>query len=871
MTHNVRFLVLFALLWMFLPHAGNTQSMDYHPLPTQKQLPVANVNAVLQDREGYMWYGTAGGGVCRDDGYTVVTYSSETLGKGIMENDDVTCMAETHQGDLWFGTRAGTYYIHRQTNTVRRVTDSHVGLRKVNCLGVTPDGAVWVGIEQDILKFSPQGAFLKALSIGSNKREEAKEMTVDSKGTLWVTILRGGLVSIDSKTDRLTHQPWDYPSAASYLLEDTLHHCYWVGTWGGGIVHYPSMEVENATLRTTESQNFGSEVYNIQLDAQHNLLWVATMDDIYAYRFQTTTAPNGKPTCHLIPYDTSPFLPQGKKLLNKLTTDRRGNLWVPGSSPHTFVLSRALSGSHIHREEVKAMSEQMGYKIMVSRIACEGDFFWIYQNRTRLSLYDAATGRLAFMATEAFPTPLSTQKPLSRCRADKGVWTCNARKLIHAWHEGMEIHWEEVPEAQLPNYISALSDEGKGRLLIGTEKQVFLYDYRKKTLTQLTDSVGIVQQVGYDAQGQLTYTTDPQAPKVVTDTHGHRWTLHELTLQEYSPKTGSYRTLHANDRNINMDSFSDITLAGDSICLGGIGAYCLIGSCHDLDQSHAADSIRVTRYDTLQAIHLSTMNHLHAAAIQFAYRFDRSDEWQELPTGENTIDISHLGHGTHTLYARATDEFGVWHDKQEVAQFSLPLPWYLRWYAWCIYVAIALLLWRLMGGRKASKVTDNKQEELDAEKGADGREQDMPSATIAEAPIAVGSTPVAPTPVTPTPIDPFMQQVTDWVQRNLDNTDYGVDDLCRDLGMSRMNMYRKFQAITDTTPSEFIKEYRLKKAAELLKSSTAKSITEISYEVGFTSPQYFAKCFKDAYGMTPRQYREGKPSEHISTDEPSAG
>ncbi len=823
---------------------SHAQGYSYHPLPTQEQLPVANVNVIVQDHDGYMWYGTAGGGVCRDDGYEVVTHSSKTTGQGVMESDEITCMAEGKDGRMWFGTRAGLYYINNVEGKVHRVENEHVGLKKVNCIGTTPDGCVWVGVQRNVVKFSAEGTVLKVLSIGTNTREEVKEMMVDSKGKLWLTILRGGIASIDPKTDRLSKEPWDYPSAAGYMLEDTVRHCYWVGTWGGGIVQYPQMAVQPATLMVSENQRFGSEVYDLWIDPKRRRMWVSTMDDVYAYDMGSTDAGlNASATAVLTPYSTHTFLPTGKKLIGKLMADQRGNIWVPGSSPHTFILSPNVMGSDIRRNEVKAMTEQMGYKVMVHQIEREGDYYWIYQNRTRLSLYHPATNRLTFMATDPTTTPstLSTQRPLSRCQTGKGVWTCNGKHLIHVWHEDMRICWEEIEEGQTPNYISALSDEGNGRLLIGTERQVFLFDYQKKTLKQLTDSVGIIQQVGYDTQGKLTYSTDPKAPQVLTDPHGHLWTLDELTLTEYSPKTQARRIIKASDPNIQMDSFTDITLTGDSICVGGIGAYCMIGSCPELDLPHPDDRIVVTRYDTLHSISLSTMNHLHAANIQFAYRIDQG-EWVTLKAGENTIDISSTTFGTHTLYAKATDEYGVWHSEQEVFYFALPLPWYLRWYAWCIYAALLLLtvilfiVWNKK--RKAEQAFPTKQ----TTSPLDDEENSSPS-PLSQAQQAER--------------EGFTNEVNGWIEKNLDNSDYGVDELCRDLGMSRMNLYRKFQRLALPTPSEFIKSYRLKQASHLLQN-TAQSIAEIAYAVGFTSPQYFAKCFKEEYGCTPRQWKEKK-------------
>lgn len=853
MQRHTHFLATLFVFWMLSGTALDGQTITYHELPTQAQLPVANVNVVMQDSEGYLWYGTAGGGICQDDGYRVVAYNSKTAGTGVMESDEVTCMAEDQQGKIWFGTRAGTYYIYKQDRSVHRVKEEGMEKGKVSSIAVGHDGCVWIGIKREVARFSPDGILQDILKLDLGSREEVKELTVDSKGTVWVTILRGGIWSIDPKTDKTKQQkpfvrrnPWNYPYAASYMLEDTVHHRFWIGTWGGGIVSYPPVAVERATLVTSGSQKFGSEVNHLWMDEKQSILWASTMDDVYAYKMGTDHQTDGGDG-FLRPFDTSSFMPKGKKIVGKLAADKRGNLWVAGISPHTFVLAKGISGNDIRRDEVKAMAEQMGYKIMVGRIVREGDYYWIYQNRTRLSLYNGRTGELAFMATDASPEPLSTQRVLASCKEHRGVWTCNGKRLIHAWHDGMTICWEEVEEARTPNYISALSDEGNGKLLIGTEKQVLLYDYYRKVLTPLTDSVGIVQQVGYDTKGVLSYTTDPKAQKRLIDGHGHVWTLDELTLTEQNPKTGAYRVIHASDKHIGMDSFADIFLYGDSICLGGMGAFCMVGRCKELDEKRPDEKVVLTGMDSLQYVYVSTMNHLHAQDIQFAYRFNGSGDWTELPKGTNQIDITGLRAGHYTLQVKATDEFGVWHKEQEVCSFSVPCPWYLRWYMGCILLAgiggAVSFGWKWKRGKEEEREKGKGK----SEKFADAVEQEEEDEKEEKAKVEKDARPTK---------HPFLERVETIVEAHLDEAAYSVEDLCKDLGMSRMNMYRKFQSISDVTPSEFIRKYRLNKAAQLLRDSN-KSVTEVAYQVGFTSPQYFAKCFKDEFGVTPKQACKG--------------
>lgn len=71
--------------------------------------------------------------------------------------------------------------------------------------------------------------------------------------------------------------------------------------------------------------------------------------------------------------------------------------------------------------------------------------------------------------------------------------------------------------------------------------------------------------------------------------------------------------------------------------------------------------------------------------------------------------------------------------------------------------------------------------------------------------------------------------------------------------MSRMNLYRKLQIITGQKPTEFIRSIRLKKAAGLL-THTELTVIEISEKVGFSTPSYFSKCFKEMFGVLPTQY-----------------
>jgi len=113
---------------------------------------------------------------------------------------------------------------------------------------------------------------------------------------------------------------------------------------------------------------------------------------------------------------------------------------------------------------------------------------------------------------------------------------------------------------------------------------------------------------------------------------------------------------------------------------------------------------------------------------------------------------------------------------------------------------------------------------------------------------------VNPGEVTITPVDEkFLKHALDTVEKQIDNADFSVEDLSREMCMSRVTLYRKILSLTGRSPHDFIRSIRLKRAAQLLAKS-GQSIAEIAYQVGFNDPKVFTKSFKEEFKVTPSQY-----------------
>jgi AraC-like DNA-binding protein/TolB-like protein len=106
----------------------------------------------------------------------------------------------------------------------------------------------------------------------------------------------------------------------------------------------------------------------------------------------------------------------------------------------------------------------------------------------------------------------------------------------------------------------------------------------------------------------------------------------------------------------------------------------------------------------------------------------------------------------------------------------------------------------------------------------------------------------------------FLKRLTEHTKANLRNTQFGVSELAREMGMSRSNLHLRVKKLTKKSVSQFINQIRLEKAMELLKEGSL-TVSETAFECGFQSVTYFTKCFHDKYGYSP-----GKAGNHITPD-----
>jgi signal transduction histidine kinase/CheY-like chemotaxis protein len=111
-----------------------------------------------------------------------------------------------------------------------------------------------------------------------------------------------------------------------------------------------------------------------------------------------------------------------------------------------------------------------------------------------------------------------------------------------------------------------------------------------------------------------------------------------------------------------------------------------------------------------------------------------------------------------------------------------------------------------------------------------------------------------PSPITlVSPDEKFLKKAVDIIEKNISDPDFDIETFSSEVGVSRMQLYRKLEALTNMTVKEFIRDIRIKRAAQLLEQNKI-TVSEVIYHVGFRDMAYFRKCFREQYGASPSEY-----------------
>ena len=200
-------------------------------LPNHEQLSSERVLHVLQDSEGYLWYATEGGGVCRDDGRQMIVFRSDAEHPDLLGSNDVASLAEALPplSGIIIGTFHGAYVLDKRDYSIRRLTE--VDDKRVDDIIVGRNGHWWLTANKKVYEYSDESVLLNTYSAGDKYLARLHE---DRHGQLWASQWNGVLIKLDG--GEFVPAAWPLNVATTAIDDDPSADALLIGTIGKGVV-----------------------------------------------------------------------------------------------------------------------------------------------------------------------------------------------------------------------------------------------------------------------------------------------------------------------------------------------------------------------------------------------------------------------------------------------------------------------------------------------------------------------------------------------------------------------------------------------------------------------------------------------------------
>ncbi len=912
--------LLFLSLSVVAMHA-DAQQFTITKVSSYNRLPVVGVNCLMQDEEGYMWYGTNQAGLCRDDGYQIMTFGYNAAPE-IMNNPDVLCMADAGNQRIWFGTREGLYILDKHTYRIS-VANDELAHRRMSDMTCAKDGTVWAVSSSHIYHLDSEGNILgRYESMQGDSPRTTNAIYVDSHNTVWVAQWKGELLRM--KSGEKNFRPVKAMSGvdAFCIVEDTLEHCYYVGTWGSGI-YIINDDGESAKPSPIKEGYIAS----LLLDTHRGILWATTYNQgVRCYGFFE----NGLEEMETI-YDAQLHMPM---VIGRIIEDRFENPWVPGHSVNTFAICH--SNNRIDARKISDTDDTFGL-LVITNVVDAGRHGWLLRENGGVSYYDFVkdeSQKLTFCSDTAVIAP-APDGQVFVVNKDRRIYkigpTTAGFDSQYMGRLGFNANTLLYSESDRQIYIGgkngslAVSDDkGTPRVICDSLGWVFkicesvdmgslfLLTYTKGVLRMdkntarmevlvpnnyrfsdmavsasgavwASSNIGKLYRIEKDRAIECTELATPNGEailKILFDELDHLWLMSKSFVREVDVTTGAFRTIYANDNQLGMHAFENISASTGGVTISGVGGIARFKSSSNLNEPSKHVRLAVSEYSygnkrfianygqneivipadssDYVTLSLTSFDYLKAENDEFRFKIEGLNrEWVKLKRGDNEIHMQKVGKGTYKVLVMATDGFGNWSEPVELITIRRLPAWWESWWAYIIYTLLILLL--IYGWRRFSREMqerrmrfenllsvyhelEKKVEKYENNTVQNDEEGDS-AGEITENTSEVSFF-----------NDQLLQNAIAAIEKNIANENYSVDEFASDMCMSRMTLYRKIYAASGQTPSDLLRSYRLDKAAKLLKSTNL-SVVDISERVGFSSARYFSVCFKKKYGVLPKEFR----------------
>lgn len=725
-----------------------------------------------------------------------------------LQHEVVTSLAITEDDKLLVGTLCGVDIIDDKTGTIEHWNCSSVNPLSSNFVNslLAKDGQIWVGTETGgITKLAPrqlQLEFFKhdAANPASLSPNAVNAMYAAPDGTLWVGTVEGGLNALAPGSRNFTH----YTMANSGLPHNSVS----------------TLAADNRGNLWIGTWGTGIAVMNLQqpgriiplvVDAKHqpflNFAGVLVYDPINDGMWLGTN--DG-----LFFYDLK---------RQQLIEPFKGCLNV-----------RGCIGSLITRDGKLLMGCVQGMVEinLKSRIPGEGDFAVKYH---QYKLDDPKSGVI--------------DKILSFCLAKDGkIWLGSNGYGLYCYNYNKEgktyVKSFTTNNGLANNTVKGIVEDNQGMLWIATDNGLSIFNPKTETFSNYSRKDGLLSSQFYfngairDAKGKIYLGTDEGLMAVTGVNHA----VHNAARLRFTELLVDNQPVFAGSDYLD----DDISIA-KRLCI------------HESDKSFT--------------IFFSALNYGNDSQGVYLYRMKGyENDWVQLQPGQHSVRYSTLPAGSYQFEVKYIPSFDS--DKEQVISVDIkvtPYFWKSWWFVSLMVIAFIAFLLYIYTSR-LEKMREREVEELYRPIEAALKDSDEPGKLQSRIQMILENQKhyqdsqkksiEADRKQVAEKERPFMDIVMEVMEKNYDNSEFGVQELADEMRMNRSVLSKMLNAEAGQPTAQFIRNYRLDIAKKMITENVAnRNITEIAYRVGFNDPKYFTRCFTKQYGESPSAFKESLEKE----------
>lgn len=723
-----------------------------------------------------------------------------------LQHEVVTSLAITEDDKLLVGTLCGVDIIDDKTGTIEHWNCSSVNPLSSNFVNslLAKDGQIWVGTETGgITKLAPrqlQLEFFKhdAANPASLSPNAVNAMYAAPDGTLWVGTVEGGLNALAPGSRNFTH----YTMANSGLPHNSVS----------------TLAADNRGNLWIGTWGTGIAVMNLQqpgriiplvVDAKHqpflNFAGVLVYDPINDGMWLGTN--DG-----LFFYDLK---------RQQLIEPFKGCLNV-----------RGCIGSLITRDGKLLMGCVQGMVEinLKSRIPGKGDFAVKYH---QYKLDDPKSGVI--------------DKILSFCLAKDGkIWLGSNGYGLYCYNYNKEgktyVKSFTTNNGLANNTVKGIVEDNQGMLWIATDNGLSIFNPKTETFSNYSRKDGLLSSQFYfngairDAKGKIYLGTDEGLMAVTGVNHA----VHNAARLRFTELLVDNQPVFAGS------DYLDISIA-KRLCI------------HESDKSFT--------------IFFSALNYGNDSQGVYLYRMKGyENDWVQLQPGQHSVRYSTLPAGSYQFEVKYIPSFDS--DKEQVISVDIkvtPYFWKSWWFVSLMVIAFIAFLLYIYTSR-LEKMREREVEKLYRPIEAALKDSDEPGKLQSRIQMILENQKryqdsqkksiEADRKQVAEKERPFMDIVMEVMEKNYDNSEFGVQELADEMRMNRSVLSKMLNAEAGQPTAQFIRNYRLDIAKKMITENVAnRNITEIAYRVGFNDPKYFTRCFTKQYGESPSAFKESLEKE----------